>query len=108
VDTDLPEFDKRPQYIVLPYTKSIFAGNFIRLEEFDDGHFRVVFKSTYFVLQEEQTEPSKSQWSTLKKKMKRHNKGVFVFKETGGVDCEAVTADYACYYVDFGFFAYER
>jgi hypothetical protein len=106
MDYDLPEFEKRPHYQVLPYAKSIFASNFIRLQEFDDGHYRIVFKSSYFVLQDEQTEPSKSQWSTLKKKMKRHNKGVFIFKETGLVDCELEKADYDCYYVDFGFFAY--
>jgi len=106
MDYDLPEFDKRPQHQVLPYVKQIYTGSFLKLIEYDDGHWRIVFKSTYFVLQEGKTEPTKSQWSTLKKKMKRHNRGVFVFKETGSVDCEMSDADYDCYYVDFGFFRY--
>lgn len=106
MDHDLPEFDKRPHNRVLPYTKSIFGANFVRLTGFDDGHFRVIFKSSYFVVQEGKSEPSKSQWNTLKKKMKRHHKGVFVFKETGTADCVVPTGqDYNCYYLDFGFFA---
>jgi hypothetical protein len=106
MDYDLPEFEKRPQYLVLPYVKAVFTGSFLQLQEYDDGHYRIIFKSIYFVLQGDNTAPSKSQWSTLKKKMKRHNKGVFIFKEVGKVDCEIEAADYACYYVDFGFFAH--
>jgi hypothetical protein len=104
MEYDLPEFEKRPQYQVLPYVKEVFTKNFARLIEYDDGHYRVIFKSSYFVLPEGAEEPSKSQWGTLKKKMKRHHKGVFIFKETGKADCEGGQGD--CYYLDFGFFAY--
>ena len=104
MERDLPEFEKRPQYQVLPYVKEIFTRHFVRLIEYDDSHFRAIFKSSYFVLPEGIDEPSKSQWGTLKKKMKRHHKGVFVFKETGVIDCGGEQGN--CYYVDFGFFAY--
>ena len=104
MEYDLPEFEKRPQHQVLPYAKEIFTKHFVRLIEFEDGHFRVVFKPSYFILPEGTGEPSKSQWGTLKKKMKRHHKGVFVFKETGTIDCSGERSN--CYYVDFGFFAY--
>lgn len=106
MDYELPEFEKRPQYLVLPYAKQIFTANFVRLIEYDDHHFRVIFKSTYFVLQDDNTEPTKSQWATLKKKMKRHNKGVFIYKDTGLVDCGFENSDSECYYIDFGYFLY--
>ena len=106
MNNDLPEFDKQPHDAVLPYIKSIFAANFVKLEKYEDGHFRAIFKSSYFTLQEGRTEPSKSQWSTLKKKMKRHNKNVFVFKETGQIACNPSQVSDTCFYVDFGFFLY--
>ena len=49
------------------------------------------------------TEPSKSQWSTLKKQLKRRDHQIFVFKEYGTVPCNAET-DATCLYLDFGFF----
>jgi hypothetical protein len=104
MEYDLPEFEKRPKHEVLPYVKAIFTKSFVSLDEYDDGHFRVIFKPSYFVLAEGSDKPSKSQWGTLKKKMKRHHRGVFVFKETGTVECGAEQG--ACYYVDFGFFMY--
>lgn len=113
---DLPDFEKRKVHEVMPYiTRILSSGNgssLLKLIASDDGHFRAVFKSTYFVLQGDRTEPSKSQWSTLKKKMKRHDGRVFIFREYGKLDCEEVAdntganRDYDCYYLDFGFFAY--
>ena len=105
MDYELPEFEKRPQYQVLPFVKGVFTKNFVDLIEYEDHHFRVIFKKSYFVLQGDNTEPSKSQWSTLKKKMKRHHKGVFIFKETNTVDCGTDAKD-ECYYIDFGYFLY--
>ncbi len=71
------------------------------LQSHIDGHFRVYFRLDYFTLAEDRTEPSKSQWSTLKKHLKRVNPQVFVFKETGQTEIEGETL----YYLDFGFFA---
>lgn len=73
------------------------------LIEHGDGHYRVLFDPAYFVLPAGQTEPSKSQWNNLKKRMKRHEPLVFVFKEHG----EAIGAGgKRCFYLDFGFFAH--
>ena len=107
---ELPEFEKRPAHKVLPLLNSIFGGAIVKLIPHDDGHFRVVFDGAYFRLQGDKTAPSKSQWSTLKKKFKRRDRQIFVFKETGEVDCTTVTdtppPNGMCYYLDFGYFAY--
>ncbi|MEO1289594.1 MAG: hypothetical protein AAFV93_17655 [Chloroflexota bacterium] len=106
MDYDLPEFDHaHAKRQGLVFSKSVFGEKFKKLTIEDDGRCRITFDKSYFVLQGDNTEPSKSQWSTLKKKMKRHNRGVFVFKETGETPClpESQTT---CYYVDFGFFKY--
>jgi len=98
---DLPEFDvKRAKQQALPYAKKVFGDNLVKLNIEDDGQCRAIFTTSYFTLQGDNTEPSKSQWSTLKKKLKRHNRGVFIFKETG----ETVHNDTPHYYIDFGFF----
>ena len=105
-DDDLPEFEKKEMYEVLPFAKGIFGKSLIKLIPHEDNHFRAIFKPEYFVLAEGQTEASKSQWSTLKKKLKRHNKGTFVFRETGKASCYENSKD-DCLYVDFGFFLYK-
>lgn len=106
MNTDLPEFDvKIAKQQALPFAKSIFGEDFIRLEIADAGSCRVTFKPSYFVMQGDNTEPSKSQWSTLKKKLKRHNRGVFVFKETGDTNCHE-GSEINCHYIDFGFYKY--
>lgn len=69
---------------------------FIDLVEYDDHHFRVIFSIDYFHRDEaHQDEPTKSQWNTLKKKLKRHNRSVFVLKEHGTLHDNA--------YLEFGF-----
>lgn len=106
MDYDLPEFSvKDAKQRALPFVKSVFAEALTTLNIEDDGRCRAIFKKSYFVLQGDNTEPSKSQWSTLKKKLKRHNRGVFVFKETGEIDCQE-GLDSECFYIDFGFYKY--
>jgi hypothetical protein len=56
------------------------------------------------VLADGATEPSKSQWNSLKKRFKRAAPYVFMFKEHGAAECEGG----ACYYLDFGFFEDDR
>lgn len=105
-DYDLPEFDvQTAKRKALTFAKAIFKDHFERLIIEDDGKCRAIFSTDYFVLQGDNTEPSKSQWSTLKKKLKRHNRGVFVFKDTGTTACTDGNAK-ECYYIDFGFFLY--
>lgn len=64
----------------------------------EDRHFRALFHANYFALPEGVTEPTKSQWNTLKKRFKRLDHDIFVFKEHGQQD--------GMYYIDFGYFAY--
>jgi hypothetical protein len=105
MNQDLPEFELRTMQQVLPYARSVFGDSLVSLQPYEDGHFRAIFHKGHFTIQEGATEPTKSQWNTLKKQMKRRNRGVFIFKEHGKIDCEA---DVDCYYIDFGFFLYRE
>ncbi len=87
----LPPFKKRPYDATHDYIKTVLTG-----------HYRATFDLRYFVLAAGHTEPSRSQWNGLKKKMKRHHRGVFVFKEHGILDS---VDNPPVGYVDFGFFA---
>ncbi len=102
---DLPPFKRRSRAEVAAFITPLLIGEqdtevsaLIDLLEYEDGHYRVLFKPSYFVLKEGQTEPTKSQWNTLKKKLKRHEATVFVFKAYGTVETEEPQ-----YYLDFGF-----
>lgn len=98
--SDLPEFDEGvPFHKVNSYAMQIFGDKLVNLQSYDDGHYRAVFEKSLFTLTEGNTEPTKSQWNTLKKRMKRINRNVFIFKAHGE------TAENH-YYLDFGFFAY--
>lgn len=103
MDYDLPEFDqKKAKRQALPFAKAIFKDDLVQLDVHDDGRCRAIFKTSYFTLQRDNAAPTKSQWGTLKKKLKRHNRGVFIFKETG----ETLQNGATYYYIDFGFFKY--
>lgn len=100
----LPNFRTRPEQVVEDFAKEIFTPPgkdqktfFQRLIAYPDGHYRALFAPAYFP----QNPPSKSQWSTLKKKVKRHNEGVFIFKAYG----EIIDGETRSFYLDFGFFA---
>lgn len=104
---DLPRFQVRDKARVEAFAKRVFSHTnegptYLRgMVTFADGHYRAVFAPGFFTLAEGQTEVSRSQWSNLKKRLKRHDPRVFVFKEYGA----APWGDEACLYVDFGFFA---
>ena len=76
----------------------------VHLDENTQGYYRAIFSLEYFTIAE--ATPTKSQWNSLKKKLKRHDRNVFVFKETGLVACESENLDAVCCYIDFGFFAH--
>lgn len=109
---ELPEFRKVKHSYVTQLINGIFIGaggaSFVKLETFDDNHFRVIFRLSYFQLAEGNDMPSKSQWNTLKKRIKRRNHSIFVFREYGEIDCkpsqksEDKTSE-TCLYLDFGF-----
>lgn len=117
--SDLPQFKHQRYDEVLKFLSEILTtpartGSTIllRLLEFDDGHYRAVFSPQYFLRADGRHEPTKSQWNTLKKRMKRHRPDVFVFKVHGETDCQAAkvtepkSPEERCYYIDFGFFAH--
>jgi hypothetical protein len=105
---DLPRFQRRHRDHVMAFINHVFmqgSSSYLRdLIEYDDGHYRVVFDMAIFSLQSGQTQPSKSQWNNLKKKLKRHDPKVFMFKAHGEVDCGNFASE-KCGYMDFGFFA---
>ncbi len=95
---DLPRFTPyRRDYVESLIKRVLSKGEedfFYSLTEYDDGHYRAEFETAYFG----DTPPSKSQWNTLKKRLKRHNEKIFVFKEQGETPEGKL-------YLDFGFFA---
>lgn len=98
---ELPEFAKRKKHEVNKLLTSVFGiENMVKLDEFEDHHFRVLFKPEFFILNPDATEPSKSQWNTLKKKLKRRDRQLFIFKQYGDILHDGEQA----YYLDFGFF----
>jgi hypothetical protein len=105
---ELPDFQRRQQDEVAAFLKQAFThpnqpekSYFRKLIGFDDGHFRAVFSLDYLGSVET---PSKSQWNSLKKKLKRHGKRIFIFKEHGLLSCD--TPDEHCGYIEFGYFAH--
>ncbi len=102
----LPAFQKRPYSAAREYIAAVLTppGAATALRELlpqEDGHFRAIFAAAYFTLPEGQPEPSRSQWNTLKKRMKRHDRRVFIFKAHELVTYRGET----CGVVDFGFLA---
>jgi hypothetical protein len=103
----LPQFKPRPQAAVEKLLSTVLtnpavgeASHLVSIEAYPDGHYRAWFSPGYFILADNATEPSKSQWNTLKKKLKRHEVRAFVFKEYGS---EIRDGQPLCY-LDFGFF----
>lgn len=108
---DLPEFDRRPYQKVHGFiSRALTHGEQTSLKKliaYKDGHYRALFSADFFTLAEDRTEPSKSQWNTLKKRLRRMDNKVFVLKQHGTADCDTgshETVNQACYYIDFGFF----
>lgn len=74
----------------------------LELIEYDDRHFRVVFAASYFQPAAGHGGPSKSQWNTLKKKLKRRDRTVFIFRDHGMLEASAADTTVK-YFLDFGF-----
>ena len=106
MNSKLPKFQKRSKAIVQQLVNdAIGAAHVVDLLSYPDGHFRVLFKDGYFKLAEGADTPSKSQWGTLKKRFKRRDRQMFIYKDSGKIS--STSTDEACYYLDFGFFLYE-
>lgn len=110
-DSQLPQFDERPYDAALHFAESVLTQTgsddtqLIELVAHEDGYFRAYFDPAYFILAEGNTEPSKSQWNTLKKKFKRHDRSAFVLKDCGLTDRpEGVESELTvCGTIAFGF-----
>ncbi|MCB9435631.1 MAG: hypothetical protein H6673_01390 [Anaerolineales bacterium] len=100
---ELPSFQQQNFQVVEDLLAQVLTNHIsdethlTTLIERADGSYRVLFDPAYFVLQEGYTAPTKSQWATLKKKLKRHDNRIFVFKEIGTIDNQC--------FLDFGYFS---
>jgi hypothetical protein len=107
--SNLPEFARRsPEYVQTFMQRALKPahtahGSALReIITYDDGHYRAVFSMNYFALHEGAAEPTKSQWNTLKKHLKRIEPRLFIYKQHGTVQHDGET----CLYLDFAFFAH--
>jgi len=104
--SELPTFRKVKRSYATTLIHSVLTGAegpaLIRLIEYADHHYRAIFADSYFQVAPGKTRPSKSQWNSLKKKLKRRNRHVFVFRKYGAIDCDAA-GQAGCLYLDFGF-----
>lgn len=100
--SDLPHFERRSRNHVMFLVNDLFGDHLCELQVFDDGHFRAIFHADYFQIQPGKDAPSKSQWSSLKKRLKRRDRRVFIFKSHGETHCPNSSGK--CYFLDFGFF----
>ena len=107
---ELPPFRKVKRRYAASIVHSALSGPrgsaLLQLLEYDDHHFRAVFDSSYFQLAAGSAMPSKSQWNSLKKRLKRRDRSIFIFRQYGTIDCldkgKTPSAN-ACLYIDFGF-----
>jgi hypothetical protein len=104
---ELPKFTKQSSERVKHFAVQVFThpsdpekSYFQELREHEDKHFSVIFSLNYFG---NTTTPTKSQWNSLKKKFKRHDKLVFVFKEHFIVKCGDGEGLLECGQIEFGY-----
>lgn len=107
---ELPPFRRVKRRYAASIIHSVLSGSrgsaLLRLHEYEDGHFRAIFSETYFQLPAGRELPSKSQWNTLKKRLKRRDRSIFVFRDYGTIDCGSAgvsATGRSCLYLDFGF-----
>ncbi|MEL6272921.1 MAG: hypothetical protein AAFU54_31010 [Chloroflexota bacterium] len=95
----LPQFKETHKTYAVQFAQKIFGDSLIDVHRQGNGYFRVLFEQSHFTIQPGNDAPSKSQWSTLKKRMKRVNKGVFILRKSG----TTTHNDRDVFYMDFGF-----
>ncbi|MCY3979649.1 MAG: hypothetical protein OXG23_16240 [Chloroflexi bacterium] len=113
MSSELPAFRKVQRSYAAALAHSALAGphgsSLLQLIEFDDHHFRAIFDLKQFQLAGGTQLPSKSQWNSLKKRLKRRDRSIFIFRQYGPIDCGShgkVSAAQTCLYLDFGFLVY--
>ena len=107
---ELPPFRRVKRRYAASIIQSVFAGPrgsaLLKLQDFQDGHFRAIFSASHFLMADDGALPSRSQWNTLKKKLKRRDRTIFIFREYGELDCSAAgitRRGITCLYLDFAF-----
>ena len=77
---ELPRFRKIQRRYAAAIIRDTLSGPrgsaLLQLIEHDDHHFRAIFDSKFFQLPAGKSEPSKSQWNTLKKRLKRRDRSI--------------------------------
>ena len=106
---ELPHFKTHRHAEVIDFVTQVFIrpnqpeiSYFVRLIDHSDGHYGIVFDLSYFASAEA---PTKSQWNSVKKKLKRHDKQIFVFKDYSVMPCNGSGTEKQCGYIEFGYFA---
>lgn len=110
MSSPLPPFRRVQRAYAARIATSVLSGPggsaLLRLQGYDDGHFRAIFSIRYFQLADGRASPSKSQWTTLKKRLKRRDRTIFVFRKYGEIDCKQTgksRAGETCLFLDFAF-----
>jgi hypothetical protein len=106
--SDIPEFRKQPFDRVHKFMAEVLTNpqagpkSCLRQLKVDKTthQYRALFDPAYFALSTDRPAPTKSQWTTLRKRMKRHRSDVFIFKGHGTTMFQGKE----CYYLNFGFF----
>lgn len=113
VSSELPAFRKvKRSYaatLVHGALRSPNGSSLLQLIEFEDHHFRAIFDLKQFQLADGKRLPSKSQWNSLKKRLKRRDRSIFIFRQYGPIECNAhgkALAAHTCLYLDFGFLVF--
>ncbi len=108
--SELPPFRRVKRAYAAAIATGAFSGpsgsTLLKLQDFADGRFRAIFSIRYFQLAEGRVSPSKSQWNTLKKRLKRRDHSIFVFREYGEIDCGHTgkpRPGETCLFLDFAF-----
>lgn len=95
----LPQFRRVTEDYATQFAERVFGEAFNGLHSQPGHYYRALFNESYFTIQPGNDKPSKSQWNTLKKRMKRMNPSVFILREYGDITHEGE----AMVYIDFGF-----
>jgi hypothetical protein len=102
---ELPDFRPTHHDYAQSYAAKVFGDHLHSVTPQSEGYFQATFSMDYFTLQPGADQPSKSQWNTLKKRMKRVHPGVFVLRDHGIT--APLDAERLCY-VSFGFLQQPR
>jgi len=95
----LPDLQPTPIEYAQSYGERVFGERLVVVKPQPENVYRALFRQAYFTIQPGNDKPSRSQWNTLKKRMKRVHPGVFVLREYG----ETQHAGQTVCYIDFGF-----